>query len=101
MPGPRTPDEALAWAREALAAGRYWTPPHFEKRMRERRITLADARHAIEHATQCVPYDGRARQGGTCWRIHGPTLDEDDDGATVGVEVYRDPLTRLTLVTLF
>lgn len=98
--GPTTPEEALAWAQEALAAGRYIIDPHFTDRCRQRRITLRDARHAILHATQSAPYNREPLAGGTCWRLWG--LDLGGEDTAVGFEAFQDHLgRRLLLMTVF
>ncbi len=81
----------------------YWPTDHFEDRLRERRISLADVTHAILNASGCERYDGDAEQGGTCWRITGPTLDEDEPSASIGLEAFltTSRTKKITLVTVF
>ena len=98
---PTTPDEALAWAQEALAAARYIIDPHFTDRCRKRNITFRDARHAILHSTKCATYpSGKPLAGGTCWRLWGPDLDGEE--TAVGFEAFEDHLgRRILLMTVF
>jgi hypothetical protein len=71
--------------------GKYWVRKHCEDRYRDRRISQRDVRNAIASASHCAAYeDGTPETGGTCWRIEGPTLDEED--LAVGVEAYLDIL---------
>jgi hypothetical protein len=104
-PPPATAEEALGWAQDALSNGRYYTDPHFEKRMRQRQLSLQDVKFAVRRATHCEPYpDGTPLYGGTCWRLYGPCPDEDDpDPIRVGFEAYFDTHRgKLTLlITLF
>lgn len=99
--GPTTATEALVWAQEAITAARYLTDPHFDRRCRQRNITLRDAQNAIRRALRCAPYaDGTPLAGGTCWRIVGPDLDGEE--TTVGVEAFEDHLgRRVLLITVF
>lgn len=81
---------------------RYWVHPvHFGKRARERKLSIEDAKHAIEHATACLPYHGRqVTEGGTNWRVIGPSL--DDGSIAIGVEAYEAPNGEAVLIiTLF
>lgn len=98
--GPTTPEEALAWAQEALTAGRYILDPHFGDRCSERNITFRDARYAILQATRSAPYKRTPLAGGTCWRLWGPDLEGTETG--VGFEAFQDHLgRRLLLMTVF
>lgn len=98
--GPTTPEEALAWAQEALAAGHYIIDPHFSDRCRKRRISFQDARHAVVLAVRCAPYERAPLAGGTCWRLWGPDLDEEE--TTIGFEAFKDHLgRRILLMTVF
>jgi hypothetical protein len=99
--GPTTAVDALAWAQEAIAASRYLTDPHFDRRCRQRGITLRDAQNAIRRASHCAAYaGGTPLAGGTCWRIVGPDLDGEE--TTVGVEAFEDHLgRRVLLITVF
>ncbi|HEU4537277.1 MAG TPA: hypothetical protein VFS00_24320 [Polyangiaceae bacterium] len=96
----------MAWAQDALSNGRYYThDPHFEKRTRERQLSLQDVKFAVRRATHCEPYpDGNPLYGGTCWRLYGPCPDEDDpDPIRVGFEAYFDTHRGklALLITLF
>jgi hypothetical protein len=99
MPGPQTSPDALAWAKDAISNGKHWFSEHCAVRLRERRITHRDAKHAIMNASRCTGYDGTPQNGGTCWRIEGPTLDATD--MTVGVETYLDIAKRIVVITVF
>jgi hypothetical protein len=100
MPGPTTAEEALAWIKEAMAAKRYITHQHFDKRRQERRFSIFDAHRVVETATACESYDApRTFAGGTAWRVTGTDLKEAE--AMVGVEAFKDHLgRRVLLVTI-
>jgi hypothetical protein len=99
MPGPTTADVALAWIKEAMAAGHYWALPHFDKRCRERSFTIFDAKRLIATATACEPYAAqRSFRGGTAWRLTG--MDTDEGWAILGVEAYASLGRRILLVTI-
>lgn len=102
MSGPGTVREALAWIQDAVAAGRYVVSGHFHRRREERRIDFLDVFNAIENANACVPYDqGAPENGGTCWRVIGRNIDNDQDVA-VGVEAFLDKKRRrCVLCTVF
>ena len=55
MPGPKTPQDALVWVKDAMAAGRYIPDPHFEKRCRQRRFSVFDAKRIAATATTWKP----------------------------------------------
>ena len=97
--GPTTAIDALAWAQEAIAASRYLTDPHFDRRCRQlsEQPVLGQARRA----SHCAAYaGGTPLAGGTCWRIVGPDLDGEE--TTVGVEAFEDHLgRRVLLITVF
>jgi len=99
MPGPQTAEEALAWAKDAISNGKHWFSGHCETRFRQRGITHRDARNAIMNASQCAAYAGTPQNGGTCWRIEGPSLDATS--ITVGVETYLDVAKRIIVITVF
>ncbi|MGB8296931.1 MAG: hypothetical protein WCG85_15990, partial [Polyangia bacterium] len=85
MPGPKTPQDALVWVKDAMAAGRYIPDPHFEKRCRQRHFSVFDAKRIAATATTCVPYlEAEMLVGGTAWRVFG--RDSDGDPAALGVE---------------
>ena len=100
MPGPHSSKEALPWIQEAMAAGRYFPDPHFEKRCRERGFTVHHAKRVIKTATSCTPYPTQPlRAGGTAWTVKGTDL--DGQMTEVGVEACRDHLgRRVILVTV-
>jgi hypothetical protein len=97
MPGPKTPPEALAWVKEAMAAGRYVPDPHFEKRCRQRCYSIFDAKRIALTATTCAPYpEAACLAGGTSWRVLG--RDSDGNRAALGVEAFLDSFGRQVLL---
>src|SRR5450759_3715790 len=89
MPGPKTPQDALVWAKDAMAAGRYIPDPHFEKRCRQRHYSIFDAKRIAATARVCAPYpEATILAGGTAWRLTG--MDSDGDSAALGVEAFLD-----------
>ena len=95
--GPKTWQEALAWAQEAIRGRRYWPDEHFEDRCAERSFTVMEAKQLILSAVNCVPYaEGIAKCGGTCWRISG--LDSGGLPTGIGVEIYRDHLGKVVVM---
>lgn len=101
MPGPKDATEALKWVQDAVQTGRYVPSIHFYERLLERRIDIQDVFHAVEKATSCAEYDGTPQNGGTCWRVTGRNIDEDQDVA-VGVEAFLDKKRRrCVLCTVF
>jgi len=100
MPGPLTAADALSWAADAMDAGRYWLLIHAEKRRAQRRVSPADIRNVLCAARRAEPYPDHApRRGGTCWRIYGTDLDENE--SVVSVELYLDVFKRVLIVTVF
>ena len=80
-----------------MAAGRYIPDPHFEKRCRQRRFSIFDAKNIAATATVCSPYpEAEILAGGTCWRVLGK--DSDGDVAALGVEAFRDSFGRQVLL---
>ena len=102
MPGPTKPSDALAWVKAAAADGRYVRSVHFEERLAQRNITMLDVLNAITKTTQVVSYPkGKARNGGTQWRVLGPDTDGNRT-IVVGVETFLDhKKRRMMLVTVF
>jgi hypothetical protein len=100
MPGPREADEALAWIKEAFFNGRYRPSVHFAQRLLERNIQMPDVHYAIVRAEDIIAYTRtKPRHGGTCWRVAGPSLNDDDDELIViGVEAYLDRRRRRVIV---
>jgi hypothetical protein len=100
MPGPKTPQDALVWVKDATAEGRYIPDPHFEKRCRQRHFSVFDVKHIAATATTCVPYlEAKILAGGTAWRVFG--RDSDGDPAALGVEAFLDNLgRRILLITI-
>jgi len=75
--------------------------PHFGKRCRERKLGLADVKHALARPSHIESYEGRdASQGGTNWRVTGPSI--DGESIRVGVEAYEVRGAQWALIiTLF
>ena len=97
MPGPKTPSDALAWVREAMAAGRYIPDPHFEKRCRQRHYSIFDAKRIAATAKTCEPYpEAKLMASGTSWRVLGQ--DSNGDMAALGVEAFLDSFGRQVLL---
>jgi hypothetical protein len=101
---PATPEEALAWAQEAMVSTprRYLLDTHVYIRMRERNVSDRSIWYAIKNATQCEPYvpDRGQLTDGTAWRITGP--DHEGEKTSVGVETFIDHLgRRLLIITVF
>ena len=97
MPGPKTPSDALAWVREAMAAGRYIPDPHFEKRCRQRHYSIFDAKRIAARAKTCAPYpEAKLLANGTSWRVLGQ--DSNGDMAALGVEAFLDSFGRQVLL---
>jgi hypothetical protein len=97
MPGPKTSADALIWVKDAMAAGRYIPDLHFEKRCRQRRYSIFDAKRIAATATTCEPYpEAKILAGGTSWRVFG--RDSDGDPAALGVEAFLDSFGRQVLL---
>ena len=97
MPGPKTPSDALAWVREAMAAGRYLPDPHFEKRCCPRHYSIFDAKRIAATARTCEPYpEAKLLANGTTWRVLGQ--DSTGDMAVLGVEAFLDNFGRQVLL---
>jgi hypothetical protein len=93
MAGPRSPADARAWIRKAVAAERYsFAEPHFTQRLAERKVTLVDVLHVIRVARSVEPHMDPPKMGGTCWRVHG--ADADGRALGIGVEAYLDDDAR-------
>lgn len=102
MPGPTQHDEALRWVREAVQAGRTVLSRHFRlDRLEQRGLTMDDLHYAIEQATGIEPYERRSPvNGGTCWRVLGPSLDAEE--LAIGVETFLDKKRRRVVIcTIF
>jgi hypothetical protein len=102
---PTTPDEALAWIQEAMAASRYIPDPHVYKQLQRRGMghNIQHVKRAIATATRCEPYvpENGAKAGGTSWRVSGGT-NLDGDATSVGVEAYYDTgQKRIVVITVF
>ena len=110
MPGPNNADEACSWIKNCAENYRYRERPHFWERLKHdtrgdgklENKTSMDVAHALQNMTEVLPYpDGTPTQGGTCWRVYGPSLD-DDEGLGIGVEAFLDHKKRqLFLITVF
>ncbi|MBI4956095.1 MAG: hypothetical protein HY908_29010 [Myxococcales bacterium] len=101
---PRTPEDALAWAKAAMISvpRRYIIDGHVYTRLAQRRMTDRSIWFTIKNATICAAYvpDRPCLTDGTSWRITGP--DEDDEPTSVGVETFVDHLgERLLIITVF
>ncbi|WP_437635055.1 hypothetical protein [Sorangium sp. So ce854] len=75
---------------------------HFSVRLRERKVDMQDVFNAIEKAISCTAYaNGIPTNGGTCWRVVGPNIDEDEHVA-IGIEAFLDKKKRrCVLCTVF
>jgi hypothetical protein len=99
--GPKSEEEALAWIKEAVPAGRYVPAVHFQQRLIERHFDMFDVFSAVERATRLLAYDREAVHGGTCWRLFGPDVDGTREVA-LGFEAFLDKKRRrVVLCTLF
>ena len=100
MSGPTDAVDALAWIKDAVAAGRYIPDPHFYRRCDERGFTIFDAKRIVATATKCEPYDAEILlANGTAWRITG--TDTDGSEAKLGVEAFEDHLgQRVIIITI-
>ncbi len=100
MRAPRTSEDALKAARDAVERRRYEVIDHFHDQRAARRVNIRDAFNAIQNATSCDAFAGRCTQGGSAWRITGPDL--DDGTLAVGVEVFVDHMGGFViLITTF
>lgn len=101
MPGPRDSDLALRWIQQALVAGRYIVSGHFGERLAERHVTMMDVHAAVATADSISKYErGAPRNGGTCWRVVGRSIDEDR--IAVGIEAFLDKKRKyVILCTVF
>ncbi len=79
-----------------MRAGGYFPSIHFRERLEERRVTMADVRHAIACALRAETYDCPPRHGGTCWRVAG--ADMEGEPLCIGVEAYLDVATRQKII---
>jgi hypothetical protein len=101
---PTTPEDALRWAKEAIAAKprRFLLDTHVYVRMAQRDISERSIWHALNNAHTCVAFvpDRPPLTSGTSWRITGP--DHEGDETSVGVEAFTDHLgRRLLIITVF
>jgi hypothetical protein len=98
MAGPTTPEEALAWIREATASGHHVRHAYFVKRCRERNYRgLYDVNSVVETATHCERYEGRQIQpGSTLWSVFGAL--RDGETARLGVEAYMSGTQKMVLL---
>ena len=93
MAGPKTPEEARTWIREAAAARRYVRSVHFLERLAERGFIMLDVIHTLHSPSAVRPHPDPPRHGGTCWRLEGREVDGTRRLA-VGVEAYLDDAGR-------
>jgi hypothetical protein len=89
MAGPKTPNDARKWAREAIENGRFIPSVHFRKRLAERRVTMNDIYAVFSRRGRVEPYAEMPKNGGTCWRFFGLNIDGDAEIA-VGIEAFHD-----------
>lgn len=104
MAGPKKADEALLWIQEAFQRGRYVPSVHFGERLVERKVTMMDVHHAIAQADEIREYTrGEPEHGGTCWRVTGPSLNDDDENLiAVGIEAFLHKRRhRVVMCTVF
>ena len=83
-----------------MTAGRYIPDVHFERRCRQRRYSIFDAKRIVATSTACEPYpEAPILAGGTGWRVLGQ--DTDGERAALGVEAFRDSFGRqVILITI-
>lgn len=92
--GPKTPQEAKRWIREAMADGMFLLDGHVRKRMRERRVDILDIHAACERCSRVEAYPDETAYGdGTSWRLFGPDS-EHERTLGVGFRAFLDPLSR-------
>jgi hypothetical protein len=98
---PESPADARRWIQEAVRSSRYTATSHVGQRLGQRQLGMDDLLHAIEHPRKVEPYPNMPRHGGTCWRLYGPDLDQEQE-IGVGIEAYLDDRGRwAVLCTLF
>lgn len=98
---PRSAAAARKWIQEAVSTGCYTPSVHLRVRLTERGLTMADLFHAIRRPSAVEPYAGMPQQGGTCWRVIGHDLEQEQKIA-IGVEAYRDERGRWAILcTIF
>ena len=70
---------------------------HFDKRCRERRYSIFDAKRIAVTAKTCEPYpEAKLLADGTSWRVFGQ--DRDGEMAALGVEAFLDNFGRQVLL---
>lgn len=98
---PGNPVDARRWIQEAVRSRCYTATDHVGQRLAQRRLSMDDLLHAIEHPRKVEPYPDMPRHGGTCWRLFGPDLDQEQE-IGVGIEAYLDDRGRwAVLCTIF
>ncbi len=98
---PENPVDARKWIQEAVRSSRYTATGHVGQRLAQRRLNMDDLLHAIEHPRKVEPYPDMPRHGGTCWRLFGPDVDQEQE-IGVGIEAYLDDRGRwAVLCTIF
>lgn len=98
---PENPVDARKWIQEAVRSSRYTATDPVSQRLAQWRPNLDDLLHAIEQPRKVEPYPDTPRHGGTCWRLFGPDLEQEQE-IGVGIEAYLDDRGRwAVLCTIF
>lgn len=98
---PGNPVDARKWIQEAIRTECYTATNHVRDRLRERGLSMDDLRHAVAHPRKVEPYSRMPQHGGTCWRLYGRDLDDEQE-VGVGFEAYMDERGRwAVLCTIF
>jgi len=98
---PENPVDARRWIQEAVRSSRYTATDHVGQRLAQRQLSMDDLLHAIERPRKVEPYPDMPRHGGTCRRLFGPDLDQEQE-IGVGIEAYLDDRGRwAVLCTIF
>lgn len=85
-----------------MRTGRYYVHQHAERRMRQRRVTMTDVKHAIAKAERIEAYEGREEPtpATTSWRVDSTDFEGDD--VSVGVDLSVDHLGgHVVVITVF
>ena len=98
---PKNPADARRWIQQAVRSGRYTATDHVGQRLKQRQLDMDDLFCAIEHPRRVEPYPDMPRHGGTCWRLYGLDLEQEQE-IGVGIEAYLDERGRwAVLCTIF
>lgn len=98
---PKSSVDARRWIQEAVRSGRYTATAHVGQRLEQRQLAMDDLFFAVEHLRKVEPYPDMPRHGGTCWRLYGPDLEQEQE-IGVGIEAYLDERGRwAVLCTIF